>query len=211
MPNYCSNSVKLTGNPLHMTKIVRLLEGELSLFDFNKLMPMPEILHKYTIGFRTIDGQEHQIWREEEDGNAVALTSEERLGIKATDATDWHDWRCRNWGTKWPAGDIERQWEEGSNSAYYKFETAWCPPQGIVKFLVELFKEKYRSISLQWVYEDWMHGAYCGMYLLRPNGTFMNIEDELYMDQEYNVDWPSWLTEWFDTEWEMVRQQRADT
>ena len=45
-------------------------------------------------------------------------------------AITWYDWCNKNWGTKWDACNVEVI----SNNEIY-FETAWCPPEEVLKAL----------------------------------------------------------------------------
>ena len=41
-------------------------------------------------------------------------------------ATNWYDWNCSNWGTKWDV-DIDI-YEENDCEMYMSFDSAWSPP-----------------------------------------------------------------------------------
>ena len=44
--------------------------------------------------------------------------------------SNWYDWSCENWGTKWNSVDAERT--EDGESVFYNFLTAWDCPREIV-------------------------------------------------------------------------------
>lgn len=53
------------------------------------------------------------------------------------DSPNWYDWRISNWGTKWSEGEAFHKALEG-DTLTVSFETAWAPPEGIYRALVEL-------------------------------------------------------------------------
>jgi len=56
---------------------------------------------------------------------------------------DWHQWRLDNWGTKWDIGSNNGE-AYGlnptvvDNEASMTFDSAWSPPEGLYKRLIEL-------------------------------------------------------------------------
>jgi hypothetical protein len=68
--------------------------------------------------------------------------------------TDWYDWSCANWGTKWNnAGDVMvDETPEVVNgkpglTVQYCFDTAWDWPQPVLERLVEMFPELAVSVQ----------------------------------------------------------------
>lgn len=61
--------------------------------------------------------------------------------------TDWYEWNCANWGTKWNAvravfvGPI-----------IVRFETAWSPPHPVIEQLARMFPN--HTIGHEWADED---------------------------------------------------------
>lgn len=64
------------------------------------------------------------------------------------DATDWYDWSCSNWGTKWNAYGFEC----GEEDNRLVFDTAWSPPTPVIKRLSELYPEV--RLEHAWADED---------------------------------------------------------
>ena len=59
------------------------------------------------------------------------------------ETSDWYDWRCTNWGTKWNAYDVEIDWdEEYKECIEINFQTAWSPPEPIYFKLDEIFGDR---------------------------------------------------------------------
>jgi len=110
MPNWCTNRVGIYANDKkEIKKIKKLLQGEDSVFDFNKIVPMPE-----------------------EFNDEKELTELESARLKKKHgAVGWREWCVKNWGTKWDA-DAAEITEEGDFSLVYEFNTAWSPPVPLV-------------------------------------------------------------------------------
>lgn len=84
MPNYCQNTLKIIAKDDVVKTIIDMMRGtgedEGNLFDFNKVIPMPENIYRGAIG-----------------------KEEEALYGK----NNWYDWSIENWGTKWNSVDAE--------------------------------------------------------------------------------------------------------
>ena len=130
MPNWTENEVRfISKNKSSLVKLKKVLEGKEKLrelpsgkwttvknvFDFNKIIPMPKAL----IGTTSPTPMETK----EEKKKAMALKI--RYGH-----SNWYDWSCENWGTKWNSVDAERT--EDGESVFYNFRTAWDCPRAIV-------------------------------------------------------------------------------
>ena len=122
MPNWCSNSITISGP----TETVKTLWDEASanwkagnygLLD--AMVPMPEALKDTTSPC---------------ESNA-ALES-------AHGASNWYEWAASNWGTKWDINDEGLEFtdhEDGTASIAGWFESAWAPPiEAYNKFLDDM-------------------------------------------------------------------------
>jgi hypothetical protein len=98
-----------------------------SVFDFNKIIPMPDDIFRGNLG----------------------AEEREKYGNK-----NWYDWSCDNWGTKWPACDAEIT-EETDTEIHYRFLTAWDAPRPIVDALRKKMSEDFGA-TVEWecVHED---------------------------------------------------------
>lgn len=71
--------------------------------------------------------------------------------IKNYGCPTWYEW-CRNvWGTKWDACDVKINGDEMS------FDTAWCPPYGVLERLSEL--NPGCEVVCEWYEEGGYEGA----------------------------------------------------
>lgn len=72
------------------------------------------------------------------------------------DNYDWYIWRCKHWGTKWDAYDVEEienyTDETGELIVKYNFNTAWSPPIAWLKTVSTVCPKT--NIELYWSDED---------------------------------------------------------
>ena len=150
MPNHVYNTVKLTGDydDLHILKKllsmpqpIQLAEGQ---FDFQD------------INFYSLISPDESIWEEYNGPEIMGRSLEESLKFASN---HWYDWNIRNWGTKWNAYDkvVCHNLDDESVDSYYityEFNTAWSPPEGIMKALAKKIYELKLDISFHWTYEE---------------------------------------------------------
>lgn len=106
MPNWCYNTLTITGKPKALNKMLKQVkvdknrvddfnENQETIFSFNKVIPMPE-----------------------------------------SEKDNWYEWRVQNWGTKWNADvqyETTDQWENGE--VFIEFNTAWAMPIPVLETL----------------------------------------------------------------------------
>ena len=131
MPNWTTNLVVISCSQSMREHVKEGLAGidqqYETVFDFNKLIPMPDDIFRGNLG------------KEER----------EKYGDK-----NWYDWSCDNWGTKWPACDAEIT-EETDTKIHYRFLTAGDSPRPIVDALRKKMKDDWDA-TVEWdcVHED---------------------------------------------------------
>ena len=112
MPNWCNNSITITGN----TDTIKALwesaqtaeEGGFGLL--NAIAPMPKEL----------------------EGTVADGSADE----------NWYNWRVSNWGTKWDVSDEGLEFidnGDGTASITGWFDSAWAPPVGAYEQFLEDF------------------------------------------------------------------------
>ena len=131
MPNHVSNEIRIICNDEdtydEFKKLV--VGGDDQEFDFDKIIPQPNDINP-------------DLDHNKKDFGHGLTTCE----------TDWYNWRCTNWGTKWNAYEVEIEWdEEYQECIEIKFQTAWSPPEPIYFKLEEIFGER---ISVNWFCRD---------------------------------------------------------
>lgn len=145
MPNWCENDLVVKGKSAALDEFAKFVEGPNGAFDFEKIIPMPEVFKGVTTGFNTegcIDGKLYENWRE--DGTGV---EEEELARwrKEYGHDNWRTWSQANWGTKWNISEAGiRTWMD---QIKYTFSTAWSPPLPIIAALAERFPKLKFSLK----------------------------------------------------------------
>lgn len=169
MPNYVRTRLSFEGKEERIKELFNLVrteavnEDNTILFDFNKIIPMPSALDilsssvgeqafdylLYQCGCRTKDRsvERMEMLKEkspEEFDEAIKLGKQYLRNVADYGCTTWYEWRIKNWGTKWPAGEIV------VNENSVEFDTAWSFPTPIVLRLSELFPD----INISYLYAD---------------------------------------------------------
>lgn len=172
MPNWTSNRIEAPAEVLK--KYIREDEYGKECFDFNLVIPIPEIYKdpELTEGFDTEwciywykskKGTDDSVNPLDYESNVAKMLkyclerSDEyyRRGRKYAEAFEkfgyrtWWGWCIDNWGTKWNASDSVINLDEG----WVEFETAWCMPEPIIR---EIMQDNHEcAIRIIWHDEDY--------------------------------------------------------
>ena len=156
MPNWTYNTIIVEGRAEAIREFLEFVSGGAGQpFDFNKLIPMPELLRHTSTGRRSFNGEDHRAWyvidpdlpfsdRAYED-NERPFTPQEKAALAAIGYDSWYDWSIEHWGTKWNAcrveiDDIEPLSGEPKRvSAVIRFETAWAAPLPLFQACADAF------------------------------------------------------------------------
>jgi len=169
MPNHTANYLKVTPAPgrqeAFAENLARLMEavradredGEARAFSLDRIIPRPAELEAVHKGGITIDGQGVSRWLEN-DGVPEVIPEEtlERWG-REYGATDWYEWSCWNWGTKWDCYDVDPEWFTCETEASLVFHTAWSPPEPAM----ETLSGQFPNLMFDLAYDDeggWFFG-----------------------------------------------------
>ena len=130
MPNHVTNEIRIICNDEKTyDEFKELVVGEDREFDFDRIIPQPDDINP------DLDHNKKDF------GHGLT-----------TSTTDWYNWRCTNWGTKWNAYEIEIDWDdEYKECIEINFQTAWSPPEPIYFKLNEIFGER---IWVNWFCRD---------------------------------------------------------
>ena len=169
MPNWVRTRLTFNGDRSRIDELKTFVKSETkdesgkfhtNLFDFNKVVPMPEELNisssssgdcgmrylllnsKHSILWTDDDRSFMERMEKQKEENPDRFNEDIELGKKYLNNIskygykDWYNFCCDNWGTKWGACEIE--W---INDDQVEFETAWdfCFP--IVQKLSEMFPD----------------------------------------------------------------------
>ena len=127
MPNWCNNSITITGDVETLSQLKPVIAAGEGLLQAIK--PMPKELRE------TVKGSGDELQTEVYDG-----------------ATNWYDWCNINWGTKWdPEVHLEFT-DNGDGTATINgwFDTAWAPPIDAFQTLVD----DWDSCYIELMYEE---------------------------------------------------------
>ena len=166
MPNWVTNEVTFTFDMSHQKdKFMKLVTSDDNPFDFNKIIPMPEVFNRLCTN-GTVTNE--TCWCDDSKPNGVGeqLTDLDLKRLKKEHGTiGSYDWCCENWGTKWNSvHHVET--EDDELYVWFGFNTAWSPPTGIAHFI----KYKFTGINFRWFYRD-QSDMFCG-YLDDDIGGF---------------------------------------
>jgi len=168
MPNWCTNDMNVSGDPVAVAQFVKDMNGDGAtksdevILDFNAVIPMPRVLTD----------------RENEDGRLI--TEFPVLGEKQA----WYNWQIAHWGVKWGACEphFSETYTESDESVSYRYETAWTYPEAWIRTVVAFYP--HLTFYFYWV-EGGM--AFCG----EANGvdgvlsfTYLDFEETYGTDDE---------------------------
>ena len=201
MPNWCSNSLRVSGDE---DAIKKLLE-EIPQFSLGAVIPLPQELATIVTGSHIIDGVKVNHWRWAEgsdidnittNGQAIAISPEELQALREKHgAVDWYDWSIGHWGTKWDVEPVE--WYHTDAGYEVTFDTAWAPPKAVVYAL----SERYPALRFELAYSEG-GGDYAGMDVFvageeredqalditpSEHSRWDDEKDELIIDAEYQA------------------------
>jgi hypothetical protein len=142
MERIINNRLLVKGNPVRIRKFLNAIESEDQQFDFERVIPMPDLISDTCCGLTTIDGPEVKHWYQTNDGHDRLFTEEEERELRELGHRCWRDWTIAKWGTMWNAGEISLD-ERTIRLGYVviEFQTIEAPPWPILRRLQEMFPE----------------------------------------------------------------------
>ena len=172
MPNWCDNQLSITGPSAVIDKIEKIVNDESNNVENGLLQffyPMPKALKD------TVAGPEPKTKKEK--------LEKARLQVEYG-ASNWYDWRCTNWGTKWELCEfygVDKQPDSliGHSTISFGFSSAWAPPIGAY----EMFLEKNEDCSLRAFYYE----GGCDFM-----GEWRDGVDDCYAPSDYKSDDDFW-------------------
>jgi hypothetical protein len=160
MPNWTANRIYIEGEPNDLREFLAAVRSEERVFDFNRIIPMPELLRRTSTGSTTIEGKKVTSWyviREasaDEPEQLREFTPEEKAVLRDIGHDNWYDWRSANWGTKWNACDPQIEDPRSIEFHFLKitFDTAWSEPEPIFRKLIAAFPRL--TFDCRWRHEE---------------------------------------------------------
>jgi len=104
MPNWCNNTITLTGPKEKITAIYNKAKEDNALLQ--QLKPMPEAL----------------------EGTTSPAPKEGKVQPLVDGHDNWYDWRVENWGTKWDVDMDGLELSDDGTTITGWFDSAWAPP-----------------------------------------------------------------------------------
>lgn len=129
MPNHVLNVLRISGPD--KDNLLDFMNSEDNPFDFDRVLPCPEILLSRLLPFRP-QGEETP-----EEAEALQEELKRKYG-----SPNWYHWRIGHWGTKW-----------NSYGHFYpaKFDigfcTAWSPPSPVYAALTQRFDARITAVD----------------------------------------------------------------
>lgn len=198
MPNWVRNIITFEGDPKIIESVFELVKtieenGEINLFDFDKIVEMPKSLN-ITSGGLIDAGIEILKYKESGDKSVLDYSKRHFEELDTWDADtviehlstrvdwnevrtaidnlenyghkDWYTWCVSNWGTKWNSSDPTIE----DNVVY--FETAWSMPYEIF----EALSLKFPDLKITVKYADEDIGSNCGQVEFQDGQVISIIE-----------------------------------
>ena len=104
MPNWCNNTITLTGPKEKISAIYAKAVEDNALLQ--QLKPMPEAL----------------------EGTTSPAPKEGKVQPLVDGFDNWYDWRVQNWGTKWDVDMDGLELSDDGTTINGWFDSAWAPP-----------------------------------------------------------------------------------
>lgn len=168
--------------------------GDRATFDFNTIIPMPEILRNtesgsdvefglFAIGHRGLSQfstspltypwvkemgittrEQFKAYLEKDSPEAIPKALKAIQCIKETGHGSWYEWSLANWRTKWNAYSFSIERDE-PELLEFKFDTAWSYPEPIFDRINELWPD------LTWVIRSFDEGWNFGIRATIKDGV----------------------------------------
>lgn len=113
MPNWVNNRVQFACDQETFEKIAEAVKSDERVFDFEKIIPMPDYIYRGNLG----------------------RAEEIKYGTN-----NWYDWSIQNWGTKWNASNSDLV-DLFDDRHEFEFDTAWSDPEPVLLKLSEMFPD----------------------------------------------------------------------
>lgn len=169
MPNWCSNTVRVTAET----------PEKLKEFYDSVIFPDPENPKWPKITLNHLLPTPPELL----DESAFGKSENREALIEKYGASDWYQWRIENWGTKW---DITESFIEVDDPTelLFVFDSAWAPPVAWLEKIASKFPELRFGISYEEPGID-----FCGYYIFE-NGEVVENDETGYQFFEEDTDKP---------------------
>jgi hypothetical protein len=139
MPNWCNNTLIVKGKSEDIKVFKEKYKGKIndtmSWLNFEQVISSKENQELIKPKWNALTKEENKRWKND--------------FIQYWFNTGGVEWCCKNWGTKWNIEVEEPRTEKGE--LIYGFDTAWSPPEPVIKKLIELHPELEFNLE----FEEW--------------------------------------------------------
>ena len=173
MPNWVLTNVRFIGDQAAINKMQKSMKSKDSVFDFNRLIPMPKALdiesgsteniaracaRARKNGQTTCDEYSSKQWVQAQKtfDEWADVGDVYESNLKKYGCSTWYDWRCWHWGTKWNA--VDSVWSSDGRSL--SLETAWSFAEPIFNKLAD----KFPMVEIYVEFADEDIGNNCGTW-----------------------------------------------
>ena len=165
MPNWVSNHIQIVGEPEKVAAVIAEMDIKKNyhnaFLNFQKIRPCPQELL--------------------ETSATIPYTPEQIVNFEKFGYHDWYEWCWANWGTKWSGDDASLEYVSGSTYADVYFNTAWCTPWHLLKFL----SGKHPEVSFICLFSDMIVGWHGSYSLIAGELIRGFIEENIYEADEH--------------------------
>jgi hypothetical protein len=180
MPNWTQNTIRVSGAPADIRAFLEAVKWQDEIFDFNRLIPMHQLLKHTASGSREFDSKKVEAWYvenpEAEWDKRIErpFTPEEEAALKDIGHQSWYSWSVGNWGTKWNAchAEVTEPFTVDEGYVEIRFDTAWSMPQPIADKVFEMFP----NLEISWTWSDEDDG-YTRRYSIERDTVTADEED----------------------------------
>lgn len=196
MPNWCKNSMLVTGSKADIDSLISKVKTAEQNFDLNGIIPMPSTLSveasstaksAYAIFYGTpleqrrnvIVGGGEKEYQEKlneilNDVVSKGLADTYHHNLQNYGHTTWYDWCSEVWGTKWNTsdahmGEVIKVAGQELYQVDFFFETAWNFPEGVFNALATQYPQLTFSVDV-----DEEGGFFWGNILIQ-NGEVVKV------------------------------------
>lgn len=185
MPNWCGNKLTVSGPADKVKELVEFVgqttdrhqDRDAELLNFDRVVPYPKIFKEQDEKVKDFD-KRHYCEFMDHGSRYKYLRDKGLVAPKDGFNSGGYEWCCDNWGTKWNADSVERQYNVGDTVASFWFSTAWSAPLPIVQELGEKFPELRLEINYG---EPMMNFKGVG---IMENGEVVYFEETEYSEDE---------------------------
>ncbi len=190
MPNWCENTLNVSGNKTDIQKfkeltLIKQETGSELYFTMNVLYPTPPELLEQTSPV---------MWRGEDTDTEGKLEFEKYISElkEKYGYTDWYNWRVDKWGTKWDAADTYIL-DDADEFISIQYNTAWAPNMEWVRYVAKQFPQLTFTLSFE---EPGC--SFCGVYEVTGDDEDLCEGDLEYRDEDSGrlVEWNSDSDRW---------------